>query len=246
MAGLFGIGGGLIIVPVLALTFEAQGMSPEILVHVAVATSLAVNIITALSSIRTHHLKGAVLWEAFWPIAAGTCVGALVGVNVATRLSGESLQFLLGLFLMLVSVQMFRKLVPKAGRQLAGKPVLTLAGTGIGWVSSMFGIGGGTMTIPLLTYGNVVMQKAVGTAAACGLPIAVMGALTNIYRGWDHPLLQEWSFGFVYLPAFVGIILTSALFAHLGARLAHRLSAVGLRRIFAVFLFVVGLRFLLA
>ncbi len=245
-AGLFGIGGGLIIVPVLIFSFELQGMSPEVLTHVAIGTSLATIIVTSLSSVRAHHKKQGVLWPLFWPLAAGICLGAIVGVKTAGSLSGSSLKLIIGCFAICVAIQMAFGLKPAPSRDVPGKPVLGIAGSFIGWASAIFGIGGGTMTVPYLTFNNVRIQQAVGTSAACGLPIALMGALTNIQEGWNHPQLMEWSLGYVYLPAFVGIIITSSVFARYGARLAHRLPAHILRRIFALLLVVVGTRFLMS
>ncbi|MCW9051381.1 MAG: sulfite exporter TauE/SafE family protein [Motiliproteus sp.] len=246
IAGLFGLGGGLVIVPVLIFSFEAQGMSPEVLTHVAVGTSLATIIVTSISSIRAHHLRGAVLWPLFSPLAVGICLGAVIGVKTAASLSGPHLQTVIGCFAIIIAVQMGFGFKPKPSRTVPGKPQLGAAGGLIGWASAIFGIGGGSLTVPYLSWHNVKMQQAVGTAAACGLPIAVMGALTNIYEGWGHPDLTEWSLGFVYLPAFFGIILTSALFAKFGAKLAHNLPADILKRCFAVLLLIVGVRFLLA
>ncbi|WP_207062300.1 sulfite exporter TauE/SafE family protein [Motiliproteus sp. SC1-56] len=246
LAGLFGIGGGLIIVPVLVISFELQGMSPEVLTHVAVGTSLATIIVTSLSSIRSHHLKQAVSWNLFWPLAAGICLGAILGVKTAGRLSGPALQTAIGVFAVLIAIQMALGLRPKGAQRLPGRPALVGAGGVIGWASAIFGIGGGSLTVPYLSWKGVRMQEAVGTSAACGLPIALMGALANVEEGWGNPELMPWSLGYVYLPAFLGIVLASAYFARLGALLAHRLPATILRRIFALLLFSVGLRFLLA
>ena len=246
IAGLFGLGGGIIIVPVLVFSFEAQGMAPEVLTHVAVGTSLATIIITSISSIRTHHKKGGVIWPIFWPLAAGICLGAIAGAKTAGSLSGASLQTAIGCFAIIIAIQMGFGLKPKPTRAVPGRPILGVVGGFIGWGSAIFGIGGGSLTVPYLSWNNVKMQQAVGTAAACGLPIALMGALTNIQEGWGNPQLMEWSLGYVYMPAFCGIVLTSALFARFGAGLAHRLPANLLKRIFALLLFCVGVRFLIA
>ncbi len=244
LAGLFGIGGGLIIVPVLVFSFELQGMSPEVLTHVAVGTSLATIIVTSFSSIRTHHSKQGVLWPVFWPLAGGIALGAVIGVKTAGQLSGQSLQLAIGLFAICIAGQMGLGLRPAPTRSLPGRPALAVAGGGIGWASALFGIGGGSLTVPYLAWHNVRIQQAVGTSAACGLPIALMGALTNVQEGWGHPALMEWSLGYVYLPAFFGIVATSALFARQGARLAHHLPGEVLRRIFALLLLLVGVRFI--
>jgi len=243
-AGLFGIGGGLLIVPVLVFSFELQGMSAEILTHMAVATSLATIVITSISSVRAHHKRGAVRWELFRPVSIGILLGAFLGVKTAGMLPGNYLQLALGVFALCVAVQMALNLKPSAGNVVPGNGELAGSGTVIGWVSSMFGIGGGTLTVPYLSWRQVQMQQAVATSAACGLPIALMGAITNVPEGWGHPALPEWSLGYVYLPAFIGIVITSSQFAKVGAKLAHSLPAAKLKRVFALFLFFVGGRFI--
>lgn len=244
VAGLFGIGGGLLIVPVLVFSFELQGVSPEVLTHMAVATSLATIVVTSISSVRAHNKHGAVRWELFRPLAVGILLGAVLGVHTAVQLPGGVLQIALGVFALTVAVQMALNLKPGAGAQAPSTVELGFAGGLIGWASSIFGIGGGTLSVPYLSWRKVVMQQAVATSAACGLPIAVMGALTNIWVGWDAAELPEWSLGYVYLPAFAGIVLASSLTAPVGARLAHRLSQPMLKKVFAAFLVVVAGRFI--
>lgn len=246
LAGLFGIGGGLVIVPVLIFSFVAQGMSPEILAHMAVGSSLAAIAFTSLSSIRTHHSRGAVRWDLFRPMAVGIVFGAAVGVLVASGLSGQVLQKIIGVFTLTVAVQMALELSPRAGRNPPGTVGLTGTGGGVGAASALFGIGGGTLVVPFLTYCNVTMRQAVGTSAACGLPIAVAGAISNMFVGSGERSLPDYAVGFVYIPAVIGIVLTSVPFARLGAILAHRLSPKLLRRTFALMLALIGLRFLLA
>ena len=246
LAGLFGIGGGLMIVPVLIFSFTAQGMEAETLAHLAVGTSLAAIVFTSLSSIRTHHSKGAVRWDLFRPMTVGIVVGAALGVYTAAGLSGSTLQVIIGCFTLAVSLKMALELTPKAGRNTPNRPGLVGVGGGIGWASALFGIGGGTLVVPFLTYCNVSMRHAVGTSAACGLPIAVAGATANVIIGSGKEGLPEYALGFVYLPAVLGIVLTSIPFARFGALLAHRLPPKLLRRTFALMLALIGLRFLLA
>lgn len=245
LAGLFGIGGGLVIVPVLIFSFGLQGVAPEVAAHLAVGTSLATIVFTSISSVRSHHIKKGVRWEIFRPMTAGIVVGAMLGAWTASLLSGAMLELIIGVFVILVAVKMLLDVNPKPGRDVPGNVGLGGAGAGIGWASAIFGIGGGTLTVPFLSWCNVRMQQAVGTSAACGLPIAIAGALTNIVTGWQQPQLPELSVGFIYLPALLGIVLTSVVFARFGANLAHRLDAKVLKRIFAVLLIIVGIRFLL-
>jgi uncharacterized membrane protein YfcA len=245
LAGLFGIGGGLVIVPVLIFSFGLQGVSSEIAAHLAVGTSLATIVFTSLSSIRTHHIHRAVRWDLFRPMTLGIVLGAVLGAWTASLMSGQALELVIGIFVILVALKMLTGFNPSPGRDVPGRPGLAAAGTGIGWASAIFGIGGGTLTVPFLSWSNVRMQQAVGTSAACGLPIAIAGALANMGTGWQHPELPEYSIGFVYLPAVLGVVATSVVFARVGANLAHRLDAKLLKRIFALLLMVVGIRFLI-
>lgn len=246
VAGLFGIGGGLLIVPVLVFSFGLQGMPVEVLTHMAVATSLATIVVTSISSVRAHHRHGAVDFTLLKPLAVGIMLGAVLGVNTAALLPGQVLQLALGVFALLVAAQMGFNLQPPRQKDGVVRPAeLGVAGSGIGWASAIFGIGGGTLTVPYLSWRGQEMRRAVGISAACGLPIAVMGALTNIWVGRDNPLLPEWSLGYVYLPAFIGIVVSSWIFAPLGARLAHTLPQPLLKKGFAIFLLLVGMRFIL-
>ncbi|MGS0939553.1 sulfite exporter TauE/SafE family protein [Pseudomonas luteola] len=244
LAGLFGVGGGLIIVPVLVFSFTAHGMDTDVLTHLAVGTSLATIVFTSINSILAHHRQGAVQWPIVVWMTVGIILGSFVGGVTASYIQEPILQKIIGTFAILVSLQMVLDLRPKSSRPVPGKPVLTLAGVVIGWASAIFGIGGGSLTVPFLTWRGVSMQRAVATSSACGLPIALSGALSFMVVGWSEPGLPEWSLGYVYLPALVGIALTSMFFARFGARLAHTLSPRLLKRLFALLLFSVGLSFL--
>ncbi|OED41773.1 hypothetical protein ACH42_13145 [Endozoicomonas sp. (ex Bugula neritina AB1)] len=246
LAGLFGIGGGLIIVPVLIFSFELQGLSPDILTHLAVGTSLATIVVTSISSLITHHGKGGIQWGVFGILTIGIMIGAWLGVYAAIQLSGVTLQQLIGVFAVLVSLKMWFGFKGSEQTRIPAKSGLVSAGVVIGGVSSIFGIGGGTLTVPFLRRSNINMAQAVGTSAACGLPIAVTGAVANMVMGQGHDLLPSLSTGYVYWPAFLGIVLTSVLFARFGALMAHRLSADRLQKLFAILLMIVGCEFLLA
>lgn len=245
LAGLFGIGGGLIIVSVLVIAFTALGFSQEVLVHLAVGTSLATIIPTSISSSLAHHKKQAVKWSWVKIITLGLALGAVLGAWTASLLSGLALQAVIGVFVISVAIQMLLKLQPKPRLAEPHPLVLTSAGGFIGWASTIFGIGGGTLSVPFLVWCNANMRQAVGTSAALGFPIALFGALGNIWAGWQHPDLPELATGYVYWPAFLGISLASVPFAKLGARLAHFLPELLLKRLFALLLIVVGLKLLL-
>lgn len=243
-AGLLGVGGGIIIVPVLIYSFTLLGFSPDVLTHMAVGTSLATIIVTSMGSVYQHHSKGAVLWPVLLWFAVGLILGALFGAKVADLLRGRVLQFLFGVFALVIAWQMVRGLKPMPGRGLPGKVGLACVGVLIGCVSAIFGIGGGSLSVPFFSWCNMKMQDAVGTSSAGGIPIAFAGALGFVWTGWQHPALPTYSLGYVYLPALFGIAITSVIFAQLGARWAHRLPAATLKKIFAVLLAVVGVKLL--
>lgn len=243
-AGLFGVGGGLVIVPALVFTFTLLDFSSEVLTQLAVGTSLATIVMTSISSVRAHHLYGNVDWRLWRRLAPAIAVGVVLGVYTAAGLAGVHLQLLFGVFALLIALQMGLRFRPAPGRVVPGWTGLSVAGTVIGYVSALFGIGGGSLTVPFLSWCNVRIQKAVGLAAACGLPIAVVGMLTNIVAGWGREDLPAYSSGFIYWPAFFGIILSSTFFARLGARLAQHLPEARLKQVFALFLGLVGLQFI--
>lgn len=245
LAGLFGVGGGIIIVPVLVFSFTLQGFDSSVLTHLAVGTSLATIVFTSIQSVRAHHRMGAVRWAVFGWMTLGILIGAGFGSLTASYIAGPNLQKIIGVFAILVAIQMALDLRPKASGSVPGKAGLTAAGVAIGWASAIFGIGGGSLTVPFLTWRSLTMQQAVATSSACGFPIAVASAISFMILGWHDPLLPPHSLGFVYLPALIGIALTSMFFARFGAKLAHKLSPRMLKRLFALLLVVVGTSFLI-
>lgn len=245
LAGLFGVGGGLVIVPVLALLFARSGFAPELIMHLAIGTSLATIVLTSLSSVYAHHRRGAVQWPLVGQLAPGILLGAWLGAALADQLASEWLQVIFGVFELLVALQMGLNLRVSPHRGLPGRVGMGMAGGIIGTLSALVGIGGGTMTVPFLHWCNVAMRHAVATSAACGLPIALAGTAGYIVSGWETPGLPPLSSGYLYWPAFAGIVLASVLFAPLGARLAHSLPSGHLKRVFALFLALLGGRMLL-
>lgn len=240
IAGLLGVGGGLIIVPVLVFVFRQQHIDATLMMHLAVGTSLATILFTAISSVRAHQRRGAVRWGIFWQLAPGIAVGALLGSWLASGLPAWLLRRGFAIFEWLVALQMLVGLRPRPGHAMPRWPVMFGAGGVIGVVSSLAGIGGGSLTVPFLSWCRVRIQEAVATSSACALPIAIAGTAGFVATGWSQPHLPAASLGYVYLPALVGIVLASVVFAPLGAMLAHRLPAVVLRRIFAMFLISLG------
>lgn len=244
ISGLFGLSGGVVIVPILIFTFTAQGFSPEVLTHLAIGTSLATILITSSSSIFAHHKRGAVLWPVVIWLTPGIIVGAAFGATFAVGIDGPLLQLGFGVFLCLVAMTMAFSLQPEGARSLPGGIGKSIMGWVIGFVSSIFGIGGGSLSVPGLSWFKVPIKNAVATSAACGLPIAVSGALTYLLQGWGEEGLPSGAWGFVYLPAFLGIVCASTFSAKWGAKLAHQLPADILRMGFAVFLLGVGAHFI--
>lgn len=246
LAGLFGIGGGTIIVPALILSLTVQGVSPEISTHIAIGTSLAAIGMTALSSVFSHHQRGAVRWSLVAQLAPAVCVGVWFGAAFASQLGAGVLQKCFGVFLVLIALQLFFSVQPQqqAERSLPW-PAMWGGGAVIGFLSALFGIGGGSLSVPFLRWRGVAMQNAVATASAVGLPLALVGAASYAWQGWGHPLLPAKCSGFVYWPAFAGIAVTSIGFAKIGVQLAHALDAHKLQRIFALFTLGIGVYFLI-
>lgn len=245
IAGLLGVGGGIIIVPALLYLFILQGMPSEIHMHMAVATSLATIVFTSVSSAWAHHRRQAVLWPSVMALTPGIILGSIGGALIAHHLPSHALRTTFGIFEILVGLQIGFGFKPGAHVKLPGRGGMLMAGGGIGALSTVLGIGGGTLTVPFLLWCNVHIRNAVATSSACGLPIAAAGAGALIIAGSAYQGLPPGSTGYVYWPAAVMIILGSVVTAPLGARLAHVLPVVSLRRIFACVLAAIGIRMLL-
>lgn len=245
LAGLLGVGGGLIIVAALAWLLPLRGFPPDHVMHVALATSLASIILTSISSTRAHWKRGSVLWPSVKALAPGLVLGGLGGAQLASHLPSSALRIFVAGYCLIAAAQLrFGQVrqgraetdAPPRGRLLFG------AGIAIGVLAALVGIGGGSMTVPLLVWLGVAPVRAVGTSAACGFAIAVASALGFVYGG--HAVaadLPPGSVGFVYLPAVAGIALASILVAPQGVRLAHALSGAALKQVFAAFLVLMGL-----
>ena len=245
-AGLLGIGGGLIIVPILYFIFSQQPVPPEHVMHMALATSLATIIVTSLSSARAHHKRGAVLWPIVFSLSPGIIIGAWVGAMLASALASDVLRPVFGVFELLVAIHLLVNYTPGTHTTSISRVRSLTGGTVIGTISSIVGIGGGTLTVPFLLWHNISIRNAVASSAACGFPIAMAGTAAFIVSGWHTPGLPGYSLGYVNLSAFAMIIITSIITAPLGAGLAHRLPEKTLRILFALFLCALGIRMLLA
>jgi len=241
MAGLLGIGGGLVIVPALAVLLLS--VAPEQALHLAVATSLACIVPTSISSLLAHHRRGAVVWPVMRRLTPGLVLGAIAGALTASALSGQTLTLVFALFCGLAGLQLWRGQHHRANRPLPGGPGLLSAGGGIGLISAMVGIGGGTLSVPWLLWHGFDIRRAVATAAACGLPIALAAVLAFVIAGWSRQDLPSSSLGFIHLPALAGVSVAAVLTAPLGARVAHKAPRLVLERVFASFLILLGAYF---
>lgn len=245
IAGLFGLGGGVVIVPVLIYTFAALAFPISIATHLAVGTSLAAIVITSSVSSWTHWQKQAIDLNLLKQMIPGVILGAWLGGEVASWLAGEELQMTFALFLMFVALTLLfsvkENLLP-----LPGPWGMRFSAVMVGALSSLFGIGGGSITVPFLRLCGVVMSRAVATSAALGLPIAIAGVVAYVYQGWNASDLPPGSFGFVYLPAFLGMVVCSAPASRVGAKLAHRLPAHKLQRAFGVVLLLIAVEMIVS
>ncbi|MDD3650482.1 sulfite exporter TauE/SafE family protein [Immundisolibacter sp.] len=244
IAGMLGLGGGVVIVPALALVFPLLGLPSPVLMHLAIGTSLAVIVPTSISSTLAHYRRGAVDLPLLRLLLPGLVPGALLGGWLADRLPSALLARVFGVFVIGVATQIFFNATAPGRRPLPGQAGLLATGMVIGTASTLLGIGGGSLTVPFLNYCRVDMRRAVATSSACGLVLGMVGAATFLWAGRDHPGLPPGAVGYLYLPAFVGIALASVLTAPYGARLAHSLPVPTLKRAFAVFLMLAGLRML--
>ncbi|QEL56977.1 sulfite exporter TauE/SafE family protein [Chromobacterium paludis] len=240
MAGLLGVGGGLIIVPVLGGVLAAAGLGGEHAQHLAVGTSLAVMVFTSASSVRAHHKKGAVDWRVVRGMAPAMVLGTLAGSLLAGWIPGRALAWFFVIYAYAVAAQMLIGKQPKAGREMPGRVGQGAAGSVIGMISSWVGIGGGSMSVPFMAWCNVPVHTAIGTSAALGWPIAISGAAGYLISGWHAAGLPWGSAGFVYLPAMLALMLMTVLLAPLGARAAHRLPVPRLKKAFAVLMAVMA------
>jgi uncharacterized membrane protein YfcA len=244
LAGLLGIGGGMTLVPVLAWMFTAQRLVPEHTVHLALGTGMASIMFTSSASVRAHHRLGGVDWSLVRRLGPGMVIGTLL----ASALSGWASQRVLALaFAAIVyagATQILLGRKPSAGRTLPGTPALLAIGLLIGVVCGLVSAGGAFMTVPFMLFCGVAMTTAIGTGAALGVPVAVIGTLGYVFSGWGVPELPPLALGFVHLPALLGLVAGSMLTAPIGARAAHRWPVTALRRIFAGLLYALATKML--
>lgn len=240
LAGLLGIGGGFMLVPVMTWLLVQQHAAPEHIVHVSIASALATICFTAISSVLAHHRRGNVLWPVALRLAPGILIGSYAGAWITSLLPGRVVLVMFACFMFLSSSQMWRNRKPKPSRTLPGTAGMLGAGGGVGLLAGMTGTGGAFVSIPFMVWCNVPPHRAVGTSASFGFPIALAGTLSYALHGWAVNTGLPWSLGYVYLPGVLFISLASVVGAPLGARVAARSSTDQLKRVFAIFLFSIG------
>ncbi|TEW55386.1 sulfite exporter TauE/SafE family protein [Psychromonas sp. RZ22] len=240
VAGVFGLGGGIVIVPTLIFTFTFLNFDPQVLTHLAIGTSLASIIFTSLSAICIHHKHAAIDWSLALKLSIGMFIGGLFGAYVADLISGETLQGIFACYAIFVAIQMWFSLTPKGTYSLPRQLGCTLLGSSIGFISGLFGIAGGSLVVPVLAFYKINISKAIATSSVTGFPIAVSGALGYLWMGRDAVNLPEHTVGYIYWPALVGIVVTSTYFAKVGAKLAHGLNPAILKKLFSVLMVLVA------
>ena len=241
LAGLLGIGGGMLMVPFITMILTNRGAGPDLAVKMAIATSMATIMFTSISSVRAHHKRGAVRWDLVKLLAPGIILGgAIASMGVFALLKGSSLALFFAAFVSFSATQMFLDKKPAAARQVPGPGGLLGAGSVIGFLSGLVGAGGGFVSVPFMTWCNVAIHNAVATSAALGFPIAVANAVGYAISGQGLPNLPPHSFGYIWLPALGVIASCSVLTAPLGARAAHKLPVKQLKRVFACILYALA------
>ena len=235
-AGLLGIGGGAAMVPVLAFIYAAKGFDASQVVHLALGTSMATILFTSLSSVRAHHRHGAVNWTIVKRMAPGIIIGTFSGALLASVLDVRLLTVVFTLLIYYISAQMFFGKKPQAGAAPLSTTSLNLSSGVIGVISSLTATGGAALVVAYLVKRGIAIHQAIGTAAAIGVPVAIIGMIGHVISGWSVPGLPPWSLGFVYLPALVAVVAASMLTAPFGARLTHRLPVATLKRVFSLLL----------
>jgi uncharacterized membrane protein YfcA len=244
--GLLGIGGGLVVVPALAMLFAAQHIAEPLVMPLAIGTSLASIVFTSLSSIHAHHKRGVVDWLLVRRTALGLLLGAALGAALSAYCSSATLKICFLVFAAVAATQMLSGWQPRAARNLPGTVILFAVGAAIAGVSSLAGIGGTILSVPLMTWCSVPLRNAVGTAGALNLPIALGSVVVFVVNGLDIENLPPMSFGFVHLPALAAIAAGSALAVPSGAALSHRLPVAVLKKVFAIMMYIVAGEMLVA
>lgn len=243
-AGLLGIGGGAIVVPLLVWLFEAQGLPKTDILHLAVGTAMATILFTSVSSVRAHAVRGAIRWEIARNMTPGILAGGLVGSWIASFIPTAAFAALFTAVIYVAATSILLDRRPKPSRQPLGFAGMFIAWFLVSALSAFAAVGGSFMTVPFMLWCNVPILSAIGTAAAIGFPIALAGTIGFVVTGLHRAGLPPYSVGFVFLPALAGVVVASILAAPVGAGVAHRLPSRWLKRIFALLLYLIATRML--
>jgi uncharacterized protein len=245
LSGLLGIGGGIVVVPALAYIFYNQGQIPaESVMQTAVGTSLAIMVLTSQVSVMAHNRQGRILWSIYKKMALGIAIGSVGGAILADYLHSDMLHLLFGIFLVIISFHMFFSWKPKHEKPLPNPIAMNVCSSGIGVLAALLGIGGGSLTTPFLNHYNVPARNIVAISAMGSLTVAVVGSVMNIFTGWNEPGFPQWSSGYIYWPAVLGVSIASVISTPLGAYLTYRLPVKTLKRIFSLCLLITGIKML--
>ena len=245
LAGLFGIGGGIIIIPTFFLIFTYLGFAEGILAHMVLGSSLGVIIFSSISSTFSHNIKDAVDWKLIRVVAPSIIIGSALGGVTAGQIESDTLQGLVALFLLVASVQLIFEFPPPPQNPQTNLVGPFIAGGGIGWLSGVFGIGGGIFSVPYFYHRGLKMMNAIGTSAACGIPIAISGSISYMIVGLNENNIPDYSIGYVYLPATIIVGVMSSLTAKFGVNIAHRMKQKKLRIAFAFLVMIMALNLLM-
>ncbi|MCW5623303.1 MAG: sulfite exporter TauE/SafE family protein [Burkholderiales bacterium] len=241
-AGLLGIGGGMILVTLMVIAFDAQGFPADRVMHLALGTSMATIIFTSIKSAHSHHARGAVRWDIIRNSAFGLVAGTLIGTAIADTMRSKWLAIVFLAFVVYSAINMMFDMKPKPTRQLPGPAGQQIGAAVVGVLSALVGAGGGFITVPLMSLCNVPLRQCVGTSSALGLPIAAAGTIGYLITGWDKDHLPPLSLGYIYLPALIGIVLGTFVTVPLGAKLAHTLPIAKLKKVFAIVLSILAVK----
>ncbi|GHE92303.1 sulfite exporter TauE/SafE family protein [Thalassotalea profundi] len=242
LAGLLGIGGGLVIVPALVYLLPSVGVEPDLVMPIALATSLASIMFTSSSAAWAHHKNKNIPWKTTRKLVATIALGALIGAYIADVLSSQTLKVVFAISVILLASYMLLSIRMTKVKPMPGDKAVELIGLITGTISSLMGIAGGAILVPVLTYFSMSIRHAIGTATVCGFVVATFGAIGFIVTGIDQEGLPNWSLGYIYLPALLGFISTSSLFAPLGVKWATKVPVKTLKKMFAAFLILVAIK----
>jgi len=245
MAGLFGIGGGGVIVPILTIFLLSNGFNGDDVVKIALGTSMAVISITSISSFRAQHKKKAVRWDIFKMIAPGVIVGTFSFTFLASNIDSFYLSVFFSIFMLYSALKMYFGKKPQSESDIFGKTGQFFAGLGIGGISALVSIGGGMLSVPYLVKQGISMKKAIGTSSAIGFPLAISGTIGYIINGFEYTSFDDMMLGYVYMPAFICIAIASYATAPIGVNLSHKLPVVSLKKIFAILIFLLSIKMMI-